>query len=157
MTIFLLVGSEQRYTQIKEIHSFAKEYLPFPYQIVLSSASENDLTVFKRECVPAIAGKTIFADKIYRDNPYWNNERDVKNNELLTPIKAIKGATEEEKQRNKAADELYFAAVSSVREPVEAFYSWLINKTNIQRAQSAGLLPGCLCIRLANLPSRSFS
>lgn len=212
LTIFLFVGSEQRYTQIKEIQSFAKEYLldwfpglisyqtfvyrlnrmvgavqellkhlivsykpddcdegtlivdsmpimtccgwnrhgkvareiadkgycstknqyyhglklhlvgyrrkghlPFPYQIVLSSASENDLTVFKRECVPAIAGKTIFADKIYRDNPYWNNERDVKNNELLTPIK---GATEEEKQRNKAADELYSAAVSSVREPV---------------------------------------
>lgn len=110
----------------------------------MSSASKNDLTVFKRECVPAIAGKTIFADKIYRDNPYWNNERDVKNNELLTPIKAIKGATEEEKQRNKAADELYSAAVSSVREPIEAFYSWLINKTNIQRARkcrsTAGLL-----------------
>ena len=125
--------------------------------IVLSSASENDLTVFKRECVPAIAGKTIFADKIYRDNPYWNNERDVKNNELLTPIKAIKGATEEEKQRNKAADELYSAAVSSVREPIEAFYSWLINKTNIQRAQKCRSTPGCLCICLANLPSRSFS
>ncbi|MCI6319694.1 MAG: transposase [Rikenellaceae bacterium] len=92
--------------------------------------------MFKRECVPAIAGKTIFADKIYRDNPYWNNERYIKNNELLTPIKAIKGgATEEEKQRNKAADELYSAAVSSAREPVEAFYSWLINKTTIQRAQ----------------------
>lgn len=27
LTIFLFVGSEQRYTQIKEIHSFAKEYL----------------------------------------------------------------------------------------------------------------------------------
>ena len=46
-----------------------------------------------------------------------------------------RGATEEEKQRNKAADELYSAAVSSAREPVEAFYSWLINKTTIQRAQ----------------------
>lgn len=27
LTIYLFVGSEQRYTQIKEIHSFAKEYL----------------------------------------------------------------------------------------------------------------------------------
>ena len=27
LTIFLFVGSEQRYTRIKEIHSFAKEYL----------------------------------------------------------------------------------------------------------------------------------
>ena len=77
-----------------------KGHLPFPFQIVLSSASENDLTVFKRECVPAIAGKTIFADKIYRDNPYWDNERELK---------------------------------------------------------CAGQLPDCLYIRLANLPSRSFS
>ena len=160
LAIFLFVGSEQRYTQIKEIHSFAKEYLLdwFPglisyqtfvyrlnrmvgavqellkhlivsykpddcddgtlivdsmpimtycgrnrhgkvaHEIVLYSTSENDLMVFKRECVPAIACKIIFADKIYRDNPYWNNERDVKNNELLTPIKAIKG---QPKKRNR--------------------------------------------------------
>lgn len=121
-----------------------KGHLPFPYQIVLSSASENDLAVFKRECVPGIAGKTIFADKIYRDNPYWNGERKYRNNVLLTPVKAVKGATEGEKQRNKAADDLYSSAVSSIREPVEAFYSWLIDKTNIQRAQkcrsTAGLL-----------------
>lgn len=121
-----------------------KGHLPFPYQIVLSSASENDLAVFKRECVPGIAGKTIFADKIYRDSPYWNGEREYRNNVLLTPVKAVKGATEGEKQRNKAADDLYSSAVSSIREPVEAFYSWLIDKTNIQRAQkcrsTAGLL-----------------
>lgn len=109
-----------------------KGHLPFPSQIILPSASENDLTVFKRECVPAIAGKTIFADKIYRDNPYWDQEKEVKNNELLTPVKAVKGATEGERQRNKAADDLYFATVSSVRELVETFYSWLIDKTDIR-------------------------
>ena len=107
----------------------------------------NDLTVFKRECVPAIAGKTIFADKIYRDNPYWNNERDVKNNELLTPIKAIKGTTEEEKQRNKAADELYSAAVPSVESPLRPSTAGLSIKHTFKELKSAGLLPGCLCIR----------
>lgn len=121
-----------------------KGHIPFPYQIALSPASENDLTVFKRECVPDIAGKTIFADKIYRDGAFWDNEREMKRNELLTPIKAVKGATEKERQRNKAADDLYSAAVSSVREPVEAFFSWLNDKTNIQRANkcrsTAGLL-----------------
>lgn len=80
-----------------------KGHLPFPYQIVLSSASENDLAVFKRECVPGIAGKTIFADKIYRDSPYWNGEREYRNNVLLTPVKAVKGATEGEKQRSREA------------------------------------------------------
>lgn len=121
-----------------------KGHIPFPYQLVLSPASENDLSVFKRECVPSIAGKTIFADKIYRDNGFWNEERSRKSNELLTPVKAIKGASEDERHRNKAADGLYSAAVSSVREPVEAFFSWLNEKTNIQRANkcrsTAGLL-----------------
>lgn len=128
-----------------------KGHLPFPYQIVLSSASENDLTVFKRDCVPAIAGKKIFADKIYRDNPYWNAEREVKSNELLTPAKAVKGASEEEKQRNKAADDIYSAAVSSVREPIEAFYSWLIDKTNIQRAQKCRSTTGLIIHSLGKL------
>lgn len=119
-------------------------HLPFPYQIILSSASENDLTVFKRECVPSLGGKTIFADKIYRDNAYWKKENETKSNNLLTPIKGVKGTTKEEKQRNKAADDMFSSAVSSVREPVEAFFSWLIEKTNIQRAyncrSTAGLI-----------------
>ena len=58
--------------------------------------------------------------------------------------KAIKGTCVTERQWDKAAEDLYFAAISSVREPIEAFFGWLINKTNIQRAQkcrsTAGLL-----------------
>lgn len=58
--------------------------------------------------------------------------------------RAIKGTCVTEKQWDKAADDLYSAAISSVREPIEAFFGWLINKTNIQRAQkcrsTAGLL-----------------
>lgn len=121
-----------------------KGHIPFPYQIALSAASENDLTVFKRECVPAITGKNIFADKAYRDNDFWEQQRQMFGNTLLAPVKAVKGASEQERQRNKAADELYSAAVSSVREPVEAFFGWLNEKTNIQRASkcrsTAGLL-----------------
>ncbi|MGM9735181.1 MAG: transposase [Candidatus Cryptobacteroides sp.] len=128
-----------------------KGHIPFPYQLVLSPASENDLTVFKRECVPSLAGKTIFADKIYRDNGFWSEERSKKSNELLTPVKAIKGASEEEKQRNKAADDIYSAAVSSVREPVEAFFSWLNEKTNIQRANKCRSTAGLLIHTLGKL------
>lgn len=240
LTIYLFVGSEQRYTRIKEIHSFAKEYLldwfpglvsyqtfvyrlnrmvgavqellkhlvksykpadcdenlvivdsmpimtccgrnrqgkvardiadkgfcstknmyyhglklhyvgyrrkghlPFPCQLVLSPASENDLAVFKRDCAPGLVGKSVYADKIYQDSLFWQQEEN-KGNTLFSPVKAIKGASITEKQWDKAADDLYSAAVSSVREPIEAFFGWLINKTNIQRAQkcrsSAGLL-----------------
>lgn len=81
-----------------------KGHIPYPSQLVLSSASENDLSVFKRECVPYIANKTIFADKIYRDNPYWDMEAKLRGNELLTHVKTVKGMTKEEIQRNKAAD-----------------------------------------------------
>lgn len=126
-------------------------HIPFPHQLVLSPASENDLTVFKRECVPSIAGKTIFADKIYRDNDFWSEEGSRKSNELLTPVKAIKGVSDVEKQRNKATDDLYSAAVSSVREPVEAFFSWLNEKTNIQRANKCRSTAGLLIHTLGKL------
>ena len=57
-----------------------------------------------------------------------------KANVLYAPVKSVKGASEEEKQRSKAADDLNSQAVSSVREPIEALFSWLNEKTNIQRA-----------------------
>ena len=41
--------------------------IPFPEMMAITSASENDLTVFKCECVPYLSGKTVFADKIYSD------------------------------------------------------------------------------------------
>lgn len=241
LTIYLFVGSEQRYTRLKEIHKFAKEYLldcfpalvsyqtfvyrlnmmvgavtkllkrltsthkptdcdddtliveslpimtctvrnrvgkvateivdkgycstknqycydlklhlvgvrrkgniPFTYQIALPPASENDLRVFKRECVAYISGKKIFADKICCDGAFWDAERESECNELLTLIKVIKGTAEQVRQRNKAADDLLSAVVSYVSEPVETFFSWLNDKTNIQTADkcrsTAGLL-----------------
>ena len=111
-----------------------KGHLPHPCQIVLSSASENGLKVFQSECMPDLFNKNIFADKIYRSCDYWESERSHKANEFYAPIKSIKGASEGEKRRSKAADDLYSQAVSSVREPIEALFSWLNEKTNIQRA-----------------------
>lgn len=98
-----------------------------------------------------LRGKTIFVDKIYRGNGFWNEETISKNNEKLTPVKAVKSATEAEKQRNRAADDLFSSAVSSVRESVEAFYSWLINKTNIQRTQKCRFSAGILIHTLVKL------
>lgn len=121
-----------------------KGHIPFPEQIIISSASENDLSVFKRECVPYFEGRTIFADKIYRDTLYWDKQHKEKFNCLLTTIKAIKGATDAEKRRNKAADDLYSATVSRIREPIEAFFNWLNEKTNIQRAYKCRSTNGLL-------------
>ena len=63
---------------------------------------------------------------------------------FLLLVKAVKGVTQEEKQRNKAADDLFSSAVSAVREPVEAFFAWLNEKTNIQRAYKCRSTPGLI-------------
>ena len=121
-----------------------KGHLPHPCQIALSPASENDLKVFQSECMPDLFNKKIFADKIYRSNDYWEQERRDKANEFYAPVKSIKGDHEEEKQRSKAADDIYSQAVSSVREPIEALFSWLNEKTNIQRASKCSSTCGLL-------------
>ena len=52
--------------------------------ITLTSASDNDLTVFKNECVPYLSGKTVLADKIYSDFSFFDGNNPVK---VLTPHK----------------------------------------------------------------------
>ena len=93
--------------------------------------------------MPDLFNKKIFADKIYRSNDYWEQERRDKANEFYAPVKSIKGAPEEEKQRSKAADDIYSQAVSSVREPIEALFSWLNEKQIFKELQSAALLADC--------------
>ena len=59
--------------------------------------------------------------------------KDNYNSEMLTPIKGVKGMSDENKQFNKA-DDLFSTAVSRVRQPIESLFNWLIEKTDIQRA-----------------------
>ena len=96
--------------------------IPFPEMILLSSAEENDLTVLKREAADSLINRNIFADKIYSDFSYWGN---------IT-------------QREKAGRELFSTAVSKVRQPIEAFFNWLNEKTNIQRAMKVRSTSGLL-------------
>lgn len=115
--------------------------IPFPEIVVLSSAAENDLTVFKNECVPYLAGKTIFADKIDSDFSFFGDSNPVK---VLTPHKEIKGEPEVIRQREKAAKDLSSKAVSKVRQPIESFFNWLNEKTEIQRASKVRATKGLL-------------
>ena len=48
------------------------------------------------------------------------------NSIMLTPIKDIKGQPDELKQRDKAYNDLFSKAVSSVRKPIESLFNWLI-------------------------------
>jgi hypothetical protein len=107
--------------------------LPHPEQIIFTPASVNDLTLYK-EAWSEIENRTFFGDKIYNNRDFFNTMQSNFNSEMLTPVKAIKGMPEVLKKMDRAANDLYSRAVSKVRQPIEALFSWLIEKTDIQRA-----------------------
>ena len=121
-----------------------KGTIPFPEMLILSAADENDSTVFKRECVGNLNNREIYADKIYSDMPFYKETKESKKLELFTPVKAIKGESPEITKREKAARDLFSTAVSKVRQPIEALFNWLNEKTDIQRAMKVRFTSGLL-------------
>jgi hypothetical protein len=119
------------------------DHLPFPEQLVLTPASENDLNVHKQYW-SEIYNRNFFGDKIYNDSELQENLKNYFNSEILTPVKAIKGQSQETKQRDKAANDLFSKAVSSVRQPIESLFNWLIENTDTQRASKVRFTNGLL-------------
>ena len=119
-----------------------KGTLPALEYLILSGASEHDLNV-QREILRNTSNQYVFADKAFKDSDldelYQKNEGD-----LLIPVKYRKGQLKEYKQRHKAADDLYSRAVSSIRQPIECFFGWMIDKTDIQRASKVRSTKGLL-------------
>lgn len=107
--------------------------LPFPHFASITPASENDLTAI-RPILPQLANHAIFADKAYCDKGL--NEQLIKeqNAYIYTPIKLVKGQSELTRQFDKAANDLFSKAVSSIRQPIEGFFNWIIEKTALQNA-----------------------
>jgi hypothetical protein len=141
-------STKNQYYYGLKLHALAfrrKDTLPFPERIVFSSADENDLSVFKENWGDAIANRTCFGDKIYSDFKYFNQEKTtIQKIEMQTPVKAIKGEPVEITQRNRAFNDLFSAAVSKIRQPIEAFFNWLNEKTTIQRAMKVRSTSGLL-------------
>jgi len=116
--------------------------LPALEYLILSSASEHDLNA-QREILKNTSDQYVFADKAFKDSDL---EKEYKKNggELLIPVKYKKGQPKEDKQRHKSADDLYSKAVSSIRQPIESFFGWIIEKTDIQRASKVRSMKGLL-------------
>lgn len=119
-----------------------KGKLPFPEFLGITSGAENDLEAV-RNVLPGLFNRTIFADKAYLDKTLRENLKQS-DSELLTPIKLVKGDSIQVRQFNKAADGLFSTAVSTVRQPIESFFNWLIQKTNIQNASKVRNTKGLL-------------
>jgi hypothetical protein len=130
-------------TRLHALSYRRKNKMPFPEQIVVTSASENDLNVF-RDNWSGIRNRTFIGDKIYYNVEYFKSLVLDTNSIMLTPVKGIKNQSEVEKHFNKAADDLFSRAVSGIRQPIESFFNWLIEKTDIQRASKVRSAQGLL-------------
>jgi len=107
--------------------------LPHPEQIIFTPDSVNDLTLFK-EVWSEKENRTFFGDKIYNSTTFFENMKERFNSEMLSPVKAVKGMPDVLKKIDRAANDLYSRAVSKIRQPIEALFSWLIEKSDIQKA-----------------------
>lgn len=124
--------------------------LPIPRDIVVSRASENDLSVAK-EYLEVWHNITVFADKAYRDTS-WNRELAERGVEVITPVKLKKG------QKDLSYfSKLFSSAVSSARQTIEVFFSWLADKTGINFASKVRSFKGLISFIFARLAAVLYS
>lgn len=132
--------------------------LPLPKLTLTTPASVHDLTALRPLLetlqVPAVLDKA-YCDAALSEQVATNGAA------LITPIKAQKGRPEVLKILDSAYEKLFNTAVSKIRQPIEALFSWLEEKSGIQRASKVrsekglivhifGKLAACLLL-LANL------
>jgi hypothetical protein len=124
-----------------KLHTLAQcnyKALPTPALMTISKASEHDLPVAK-ELLDDVKNIRVFGDTAFADKEWQAFMLRENNVEILTPVKRKKG-------QNKLPfwDSVYSTAISSVKQAIESFNNWIIEKTNIQRASkvrsSAGLI-----------------
>ncbi|MGI8849931.1 MAG: IS982 family transposase [Pyrinomonadaceae bacterium] len=126
------------------LHLIAKRQphqLPRPTHLWLERANTHDLTALRTKA--AIAHHSnLFGDKAYASRPFKQLLHERRQVNLLTPIKKPKGGELSPNQKH------YNKLVSKIRQPIESFFKWLIDKTDIQRASTVrstdGLLVHCL-------------
>ncbi len=115
--------------------------LPLPARIWLKEGNVHDLVALREIADDLPSGINLFADKAYSDKEF-KRELESREIRLLTPIKKPK------KAELSAAQKHFSKTISSFRQPIESFFKWLIDKTDIQRASQVrstdGLLIHCL-------------
>lgn len=115
--------------------------LPVPTKFWLREGNVHDLQAVREIADELPSSINLFGDKAYADQSF-KAELEASRINLWTPTKKPKKAdlSDVQKRFNKT--------VSSVRQPIESFFKWLIDKTDIQKAKQVrsteGLLIHCL-------------
>ena len=113
--------------------------LPLPSEIWFRAGNVHDLTAFKEQNV-SLPNSALFGDKAFCDARLKRQLKEP-NTRLLVPMKKPRGKEQSELDKN------YSPLVSKFRQPIESFFKWLNDKTQIQTASSVrsanGLLLHC--------------
>lgn len=135
-------ATKQTYYHGVKLHMIAARRphcLPLPERFALSCASQHDLAAL-RELNPQLAPCGLFGDKAYADAEMKATLKQG-GTYLLTPHKRRRNEPE------TTIPTLFNRFVSSIRQPLESLFSWLIQRTDLQnasRVRSAnGLLAHC--------------
>lgn len=135
-------ASKKIYFHGLRLHSIAQRRsgsLPLPQQIWLREGSCHDLRSVREQdvCLP---NSSLIGDKAYLD-PTFQEWLEAQQTILYAPKKKPKG------QELSATEKYYNRLVSRLRQPIESFFNWLIDKTDIQRAgtvrSTEGLMIHC--------------
>lgn len=113
--------------------------MPLPERLFLSPASQHDLAAL-REFNPQVSGCGLFGDKAYADTD-TKATLQKRGIYLVTPYKRKRNEEE------TAVPILFNRFVSSMRQPIESLFGWLIQRTDLQNASrvrsTQGLLIHC--------------
>jgi len=124
-----------------KIHTLAqREYqsIPVPRKMFITPASVNDLPAGK-QMLEDVKNVDVYGDKIYKDGD-WEERMFLENGIVMyTPVKLKKG-----EDNLESADKLYSSAVSAVRQPIESFFNWVIEKTKMETASKVRSLKGLM-------------
>ncbi len=135
-------ATKQTYYRGVKLHLIAARRphrLPLPERFALSRASQHDLAAL-RELNPQLGSYALFADKAYAD-AVTKADYARRGTHLVTPYKRRRNEPE------TCIPTLLNRFVSSIRQPLEGLFGWLIQKTNLQNASRVrstnGLLAHC--------------
>ena len=135
--------TDKGYCSTKKLHYYGAKLhsiafhrpgtLPMPEFFSLTKASEHDLNAV-REILPHLIDRALVGDKAYSNEEFNEALQEQAGSYIYTPVKLVKGQTQNIRQFKHAADKLFSTAVSRIRQPIESLFNWIIEKTDIQRA-----------------------
>jgi hypothetical protein len=135
-------ASKRTYFHGVRLHAIAQRRcarLPLPAQIWLREGSCHDLRSAREQEI-YLPNSSLIGDKAFPD-PLFQAMLEEQQTTLYAPRKKPKG------KELSQPEKYYNRLVSRLRQPIESFFNWLIDKTDIQRAgtvrSTEGLMIHC--------------